>query len=78
MPLAVSAGTVEADHGRIETRTAIDIDWLTESHAWPGLSAVSKVVRLRRGGRQANAGDGLLPAEHGDDPERLGEVVRSH
>src|SRR3954454_16337694 len=33
------AQTVDADHGRIETRTAMvstDIDWLQEIHHWPG------------------------------------------
>src|SRR6202161_4010881 len=41
---------VEADHGRIETRTAIvstAIDWLQEEHHWPGLKAIGKVVRTR-------------------------------
>jgi predicted transposase YbfD/YdcC len=36
---------VEADHGRIETRTAMvssDIDWLRNDHQWPGLAAVGK------------------------------------
>ena len=35
--------TVDADHGRIETRTATvctDIDWLVD-HQWPGLTALS-------------------------------------
>jgi hypothetical protein len=34
------ARTVDADHGRIETRTATvstDIDWLQADHRWPGL-----------------------------------------
>ena len=41
---------VEADHGRIETRTATvstDIDWLQKDHQWPGLAAIGKVVRIR-------------------------------
>src|SRR5271155_875485 len=41
---------VEADHGRIETRTATvstDIAWLIEEHRWPGLSAIGKVERTR-------------------------------
>ncbi len=47
---AVSKPDVDADHGRIETRTATvstDIDWLQESHQWPGLAAIGKVVRIR-------------------------------
>ena len=41
---------VDADHGRIETRTATvstDIGWLQEAHHWPGLAAIGKVVRIR-------------------------------
>jgi len=45
-----AAPVVEADHGRIETRTATvstDIDWLQKEHQWPGLKAIGKVVRIR-------------------------------
>jgi hypothetical protein len=38
---------VEADHGRIETRTAMvstEIDWLQKQHQWPGLKAIGIVV----------------------------------
>src|SRR5271165_6871452 len=48
--LSVSDSTVDADHGRIETRTGMvstDISWLQENHSWPGLAAVGKVVRIR-------------------------------
>jgi hypothetical protein len=41
---------VEADHGRIETRTATvstDIAWLIKDHQWPGLAAVAKIERIR-------------------------------
>jgi predicted transposase YbfD/YdcC len=37
------ATTVDGDHGRIETRTAMvatKIDWLQEDHYWPGLVAI--------------------------------------
>jgi predicted transposase YbfD/YdcC len=42
--------TVDGDHGRIETReiTVIhDIDWLQESHQWPGLKSVVMVESSR-------------------------------
>ena len=42
--------TVDGDHGRIETRSALvstHIDWLQEQHQWPGLKAVAKVTRIR-------------------------------
>src|SRR5271167_2635799 len=48
--LVTTAPTVDADHGRIETRTATvstDIDWLQQDHHWPGLAAIGKVVRVR-------------------------------
>lgn len=41
---------VEADHGRIETRTATastEVQWPNEQHQWPGLKAVGKVLRVR-------------------------------
>ena len=50
--LPVSATTVDADHGRIETRTSTvstDIAWLQDDHNWPGLAAIGKVVRVREG-----------------------------
>src|SRR6266702_6996497 len=40
---SAAAPVVEADHGRIETRTATvstDIAWLIKDHQWPGLAAV--------------------------------------
>jgi predicted transposase YbfD/YdcC len=44
------AQTIDADHGRIETRIAHitdDIEWLKESYDWPGLCAIGKVTGLR-------------------------------
>ena len=38
-------------HGRIETRTGYvsdDVDWLQETHGWPGLKAVGKVTATRQ------------------------------
>jgi hypothetical protein len=45
----VTNQTVDADHGRIETRTATastDIDSLQDGHRLPGLAAIGKVVRV--------------------------------
>jgi hypothetical protein len=50
MKLRTSGPVVEADHGRIETRTATvstETDWLTKQHRWPPLKAIGKVVRVR-------------------------------
>lgn len=42
--------TVDADHGRIETRTTTvihDIEWLQKRHDWPGLNTVVMVESRR-------------------------------
>jgi predicted transposase YbfD/YdcC len=42
--------TVDADHGRIETRTTTvihDVEWLQDRHDWPGLKAVAMVESSR-------------------------------
>ena len=47
---STGAPVVEADHGRIETRTATisnEIDWLQQQHQLPGLKVIGKVVRVR-------------------------------
>jgi predicted transposase YbfD/YdcC len=78
--------TVDADHGRIETRTASvshDIGWL-DHHKWPGLAAIGKLVRTRElkcsTGTKAEITSETsyyllstpLPAD------RFGQTVRSH
>ena len=63
-----SAPVVEADHGRIETRTATvstEIDWLQKQHQWPGLKAIGKVVRIRETADENHHRDRLLPAQRG-------------
>jgi predicted transposase YbfD/YdcC len=74
--------TVDADHGRIETRNYIvihDVDWLQARHQWPGLNAVV-VVESQRNQRQDHQRDALLHHLAGDaghrgrpnDPRALG------
>jgi predicted transposase YbfD/YdcC len=44
------AQTIEADHGRIETREAhlvTDLAWLQEQHHWPGLACLGKISATR-------------------------------
>ena len=44
------AQTVDADNGRIETRTTTvihDVDWLRKRHGWPGLNAIAMVESTR-------------------------------
>jgi predicted transposase YbfD/YdcC len=44
------AQTIDADNGRIETRTTTvihDVDWLRKRHGWPGLNAIAMVESTR-------------------------------
>jgi len=53
------AQTLDADHGRIETRTATlstDIAWLQADRHWPGLAAIGKVTRVRETAARAHWG----------------------
>jgi predicted transposase YbfD/YdcC len=79
--------TVDADHGRIETRTTTvihDVAWLRQRHDWPGLNAVVMVDSVRRT-------PGATPADDKIEHETrlyitsllllaalLGPIVRSH
>ena len=72
---------VDADHGRIETRTATvstDIDWLQEDHHWPGLAAIGKVVRIRETADKTTTETAYYLLSTALSPERFNEVVRSH
>ena len=65
---------VDADHGRVETRTATvstDIAWLVKDHQWPGLAAVGKVERTARNRQQDNVRDRLLSAQRAFDARTL-------
>jgi predicted transposase YbfD/YdcC len=73
--------TVDADHGRIETRTATvstDIGWLQEAHRWPGLAAVGKVVRVRETAAKTTTETAYYLLSTALSSERFNEVVRSH
>lgn len=79
--LSVSASTVDGDHGRIETRTAMvstDISWLQQDHKWPGLAAVGKVVRVREMADKTTTEIAYYLLSTPMTPARFGEVVRSH
>ena len=78
---AVSKPDVDADHGRIETRTAAvstDIAWLRESHEWPGLAAIGKVERIRETPEKTTTETAYYLLSAALSPERLNEVVRQH
>jgi predicted transposase YbfD/YdcC len=78
---STSAPLVEADHGRIETRTATvstEIDWLMKQHQWPGLKAVGKVVRVRETAEKTTTETAYYLLSRALSPERFSEVIRQH
>ena len=73
--------TVDADHGRIETRTATvstNIAWLQEDHNWPGLTAIGKVVRIRETAAKTTTETAYYLLSTALSGERFNEVVREH
>lgn len=79
--LMTSSPVVEADHGRIETRTATlsaEIDWLQKQHQWPGLKAIGKVERVRQTAEKTTTETAYYLLSKPLTPERLNEVVRQH
>ncbi len=72
---------VEADHGRIETRTATvstEIDWLRKQHPWPGLKAIGKVARRRETAHKTTAETAYYLLSSELSPERFNQVARQH
>src|SRR5579872_2143983 len=72
---------VDADHGRIETRTvtvSTDIAWLIKDHQWPGLAAVGKIERIRESAGKTTSETAYYLLSAALTPERFNEVVRSH
>jgi predicted transposase YbfD/YdcC len=72
---------VDGDHGRIETRTATvstEIEWLQNTHRWPGLKAIGKVERVRESAAKTSTEMAYYLLSAPLSPERLNEVVRSH
>ena len=78
---STAAPVVEADHGRIETRTATvstEIDWLQKQHQWPALKAIGKVVRKRETAEKTTTETAYYLLSRALSPERLNQVVRLH
>jgi predicted transposase YbfD/YdcC len=76
-----TAPLVEADHGRIETRTATvctEIGWLQKQHQWPGLKAIGKVERVRETAEKTTTETAYYLLSSTLTPERFNEVVRQH
>jgi predicted transposase YbfD/YdcC len=77
----VSTQTVDADHGRIETRTAMvstDIGWLQEHHHWPGLAAIGKLVRVRETAVKTTTETAYYLLSTALSGERFNDVARQH
>ena len=73
--------TVDADHGRIETRTSTvstDIGWLQEDHQWPGLAAIGKLTRSRETATKTTTETAYYLLSAPLSAERFGAAVRSH
>jgi predicted transposase YbfD/YdcC len=75
------ATTIDADHGRIETRTTTvihDIEWLRERHNWPGLNAVVTVESTRETGGEIQQETRFYITSLVMLAHLLGPVIRSH
>ena len=78
---ATAEPTVDADHGRIETRTATvstNITWLQQDHHWPGLAAIGKVIRIRETATKTTTETAYYLLSTALSGERFNEVVREH
>ena len=75
--------TCEKDHGRLETRRVVateQIDWLHDSHGWPGLRSIAKVESRREllaEGKVEEETRYYLSSLPGD-ARQIGEAVRRH
>lgn len=73
--------TIDADHGRIETRTTTvihDVAWLQERHDWPGLKAVVVVESTRESAGKVEQETRFYITSLLLAATLLGPIVRSH
>lgn len=75
--------SVDAGHGRIETRTVVasdDIQWLRERHPeWDGLSSIVAVTAVRHlNDKTEQETRYFISSLDASNPEHLGHVVRAH
>lgn len=76
-----SAEQTDTGHGRIEVRKAFvsnDIAWLQESHDWPHLKAIAKIVAHREEGDKTSSQTRYYLISRELDAEHLNSAVRSH
>ena len=75
------AETIDADNGRIETRTTTvihDVDWLRKRHGWPGLNAIAMVESTRETGGMIEKDTRIFITSLVMLAHLLGPVIRSH
>ena len=75
------AETIDADNGRIETRTTTvihDVDWLQERHDWPGLNAIAMVESSREANGVIETDTRFYITSLVMLAHLLGPVIRSH
>jgi predicted transposase YbfD/YdcC len=68
-------------HGRIEQRTAFvtdQIDWLQDSHKWPGLKTIGMVRSKVTKGEKEREETRFYISSLGEDARKLNEAARSH
>lgn len=73
--------TVDADHGRIETRrhwVAHDIDWLKRRHRWPGLAAIAMIERQREVGAKTTRTRHYYIASVAANAALIAKAARDH
>jgi predicted transposase YbfD/YdcC len=73
--------TVDADHGRIETRRVTvvhDVAWLQQRHDWPGLKGVVVIDSTREIGARTERETRYYLTSSAWRAERLGSMVRDH
>jgi len=75
------AETIDADNGRIETRTTTvvhDVDWLRKRHDWPGLNAIAMVESTRETAGVIEKDTRFYITSLVTLAHLLGPVIRSH
>src|ERR1700759_1272002 len=73
--------TVDADHGRIETRTVTvlhNMAWLKHRHDWPGLKAVAIVDSVRDTGAKTERERRFYITSAPGTADQIGPAIRDH
>ena len=73
--------TVDGEHGRIETRATTvihDVDWLKQTHAWPGLNGIVIIDSTRHIGGKVERETRLYITSLTISAQSLGSIIRSH